>query len=717
MSAEWEQHGRSGDIRRLALPLVFVVAGVVAGLLARPAAVEPTFSVEVDGDGRTAPRPAAAADAPGGTWRSVSGGPLSARSHALVASTGDQIVVWGGRARQSTDHLEDGASYDPRTDRWRRLPRAPISGRVAAAAAWNGSELIVWGGSANGKVMADGASYNPATRRWRMLPPAPLSPRRDALAVAVGADVVIWSGRRHQGGPYVQSGAMFDGTTRRWHKLPRSPHTGLPDPQVAVGAVGDDLVVWSSSPRQHRVAAYDGGSNRWRRLSTPRLETGAPPALLSLDGALLAWGTWSLGDHGPLALTFTLAPDWWSTVARPPVAPDGGRLLLGADGVAASWTPESGGIFFDAIANRWERMTPSPEPSAMGWPTQSWVDGGLFVWHGLADPATGRRAMMWHPPVFWEQVTGSPVPIANETTALWTGWLRDYQQVLVWGGVRDQPTSAGAAYDPALGLWESMPRAPIPGRFGHAAAWTGAEMMVVGGIDAQGRARSDGAAYDPVARTWRRLASAPAPVGRGGVAWSGHRLYAAGRRGNAVVVAELVKGSRQWRRLPTPPLRRPASAQVVWTGLELWVVDTAAGGRGTVTVAAWTPGTRAWRRLPTLRGMRGPVAVTWGGRRMFVLDSQGATASLGLSTESWRTHPAAPLQTWQEQIALAWTGRRLVAYLPTEDRLASLDPRAGAWASGAPPPFGAADSAALVWTGRNLFAFGAGSVAKLGGDQ
>lgn len=109
----------------------------------------------------------------------------------------------------------------------------------------------------------------------------------------------------------------------------------------------------------------------------------------------------------------------------------------------------------------------------------------------------------------------------------WTG-----DEVLVWGGESDEMGatlfSDGAALDPSTGTWRLMSEAPLSPRRYHIAAWTGDEVLIVGGVNER-----DGAAYDPESDSWRAIAASPVPVGPPegagsegfvGWVWTGERL-------------------------------------------------------------------------------------------------------------------------------------------------------------------------------------------------
>ena len=66
-------------------------------------------------------------------------------------------------------------------------------------------------------------------------------------------------------------------------------------------------------------------------------------------------------------------------------------------------------------------------------------------------------------------------------SVIWTG-----EEVIVWGGESfddpGTPFSDGAAFDPVDNTWRLTAESPLSPRTSHAAAWTGAEMLIVGGF-------------------------------------------------------------------------------------------------------------------------------------------------------------------------------------------------------------------------------------------
>jgi N-acetylneuraminic acid mutarotase len=75
--------------------------------------------------------------------------------------------------------------------------------------------------------------------------------------------------------------------------------------------------------------------------------------------------------------------------------------------------------------------------------------------------------------------------------AVWTG-----SRLLLWGGTTRPDSNVvprhGLAYDPRTNSWSPLPQAPLAGRAGPTAVWTGHSMVIWGG-----GTKTDGAAFTP----------------------------------------------------------------------------------------------------------------------------------------------------------------------------------------------------------------------------
>jgi hypothetical protein len=138
----------------------------------------------------------------------------------------------------------------------------------------------------------------------------------------------------------------------------------------------------------------------------------------------------------------------------------------------------------------------------------------------------------------------------------------------VWGG--DGPFEFerdGAALDPRRNRWRGLPASPLRGRGGHAAVWTGRELLVVGGASNL-RLGGWGAAYSPSRRTWRLVPRPPGGTSFGAAAvWIGTGLLVLDRG----VRPLLWRRDAGWSRLGLAPHRRRGEFAWAWTGTKLVV--------------------------------------------------------------------------------------------------------------------------------------------------
>jgi hypothetical protein len=302
-----------------------------------------------------------------------------------------------------------------------------------------------------------------------------------------------------------------------------------------------------------------------------------------------------------------------------------------ARSVLAAYTPAT---------HSWRRLPPAPGPvfNGEGGYHAVWTGHELMGWgmglHAAYDPATNR----------WRPLAASPIGAPSIT--VWTG-----RQVIMWGGgCCDDYLADGAAYTPATDSWRRLPASPLAGRH-TSGAWTGKELVVLGGDGVASRQPAtytvfdDAAAYNPATRTWRRLPPMPRPRAGATVTWDGREVLAVGGRGAgrsplyADGVAYDPAGNR-WRSLPAMDTSRIGHA-AVWTGRQLWVwggLTVRAGSSvGPDHGVAYDPAGNRWSALPPspLRDRTGHLAVwtgfemlVWGGRSVRQDPSTGNPTAL-----------------------------------------------------------------------------------------
>lgn len=130
---------------------------------------------------------------------------------------------------------------------------------------------------------------------------------------------------------------------------------------------------------------------------------------------------------------------------------------------------------------------------------------GLFGAFERSDP-TGDQISATVTPM-----PASPLPPLSDVSGVWTG-----DELLVWSGLEaggesngGRFSSGGARFAPTTASWLEMAEAPIRGRKGHGAIWTGEHMMIWGGMSLLEFAKRDGAIYSPRDDSWRTIPDSP----------------------------------------------------------------------------------------------------------------------------------------------------------------------------------------------------------------
>jgi hypothetical protein len=142
----------------------------------------------------------AAYDPAANTWTPIpalAGGAIAPETAA--AWTGSELVIWSTTNKQGRSIGNTVSAYNPSSKRWRTLPPAPIAPRRLAALVWAGDRLLVWGGIQNvgADKLAypdDGAAYDPRSDRWQPLAKAPVPGRAMPLTVWTGDRAIFIGG-------------------------------------------------------------------------------------------------------------------------------------------------------------------------------------------------------------------------------------------------------------------------------------------------------------------------------------------------------------------------------------------------------------------------------------------------------------------------------------------------------------------------------------------
>lgn len=268
----------------------------------------------------------------------------------------------------------------------------------------------------------------------------------------------------------------------------------------------------------------------------------------------------------------------------------------------------------------------------------------------------------------------------------------------------------------AAGAWVRLPDPPLRPRTDASVAWTGREVIVVGGWDflcppgadcapsVPPTRFDDGAAYDPATRTWRSIADAPTPLLRADTAVVDGDLFvlvdcspdanAAGALPGrcpglepGAVLLRYDPGGDRWATLPGPPSTRSRDLTAVGSSL---VVHATTDERGESPDLRFDVAEGTWSELPEdpLPAAFDRSVVPWadGGELLLFGAPLGTEppderpvlgARLDLSSLEWTALPPAPSRGFR-----AWgVDDRVVLEPHFGGSGGILDPATGTWSA------------------------------------
>lgn len=342
----------------------------------------------------------------------------------------------------------------------------------------------------------------------------------------------------------------------------------------------------------------------------------------------------------------------------------------------------------DGLAHfHWGNLPPSPIPSRFD-PTIAWTGREVLIWGGAtADGARLNDGAAFDPlNAKWRRIATPSGSLARSgATGIWTG-----QELLVLdgdGGTRaGSPAIGGAAYDPAVDQWRTLPPPAAQGAGALTAQWTGSEAVVISST-------RSATAYSPSTGRWRTLSAVPEPTNRSlaqvVAVWTGSSLLAwvswtspqaVGGRVLGIDLFSLDVGTGQWA-LRTPQQKGPQGLDgAYWTGHEV-VLPAASDFRG-ATGGPPTVGRHGYLYDPDTDNYRemahGPVdddAVggVWTGAAL-IRTSQASASGPGLPVAvgdsaawnpidgEWTTLPQAPAAVARPGVVEVWAGTEVIAY-------------------------------------------------------
>lgn len=279
--------------------------------------------------------------------------------------------------------------------------------------------------------------------------------------------------------------------------------------------------------------------------------------------------------------------------------------LVFAAAAAFAWTAFRGG----------HESVPADDPWAwapVGWselpPPPEWRDGAAIVWtgeellywggtpRGAGEGAAVADGFAFSPATrTWRRLPPAPWPGGN-ADAVWTGSKALFFDARIADG-----EVAPLAFDPVRNAWRPLPPSPLSPLWGGAWAWTGEELVVVGGGGQGDPSTREAAALNPQTESWRLLPEAPAGVNLASAVWTGREVVVVGSeidsRNRATTVTSIAMAydpaADAWRRLPDPPVSaQTAAAAYIDDRIIAWESYSPAA-------AEYVPAEDRWRSLDT----------------------------------------------------------------------------------------------------------------------
>jgi hypothetical protein len=322
----------------------------------------------------------------------------------------------------------DAAAPPDPTSGWVPLPAGVLTfSEGSPTAVWTGTEIIVlYAENADDQAGVSGYRTAPGGGRAAPIAASPLEWRARPATAWTGTEIIVAGGTGARG--LRVPGAIYDPAADRWRPITPPPgfRRGASAYSVTGPAVwaGDRMVIWSAG------LAYEPLVDRWDTFEPAPLSSRVNEAMAVTAAGILIWG--------------------------------------GCDSSAEECAEEPGawrddGAWYDLASGHWTPLPPAPlapGPVALAAAVGDAVHVVAAGTQAVYSPATGS----------WQARAAlpAPVPVGSTLTATGTGLMLVGRRVAL-------------AYDPAADHWAAL-AGDAPTRHDHAAVWTGAEVVIAGGV-------------------------------------------------------------------------------------------------------------------------------------------------------------------------------------------------------------------------------------------
>ncbi|MDB6121639.1 MAG: hypothetical protein JWQ71_632 [Pedosphaera sp.] len=278
-------------------------------------------------------------------------------------------------------------------------------------------------------------------------------------------------------------------------------------------------------------------------------------------------------------------------------------------------------------------------------------------------------------PEGWTQSANNGAPSSRHGhTAVWTG-----SEMIIYGGLNANYLNDGARYNPGNQTWSAIAaNASLEPRQYHTAVWTGSKMIVWGGYD-NGTYLNDGGLYDPAANSWSSVTTSGAPSVRDAqvAIWTGSEMIIWGGYNNNTGHylgdgARYNPGNNSWTAMATvnAPVARYFHT-AVWTGTEMIVWGGSNGDNAFLnTGARYNPANNTWTAISTTGApsARYYQAAVWTGTEMIIWGGYNASGYLNTgarynpSNNTWTALPTANAPGARFGQSWVWTGTDMIIW-------------------------------------------------------
>jgi len=447
-------------------------------------------------------------------WTTFNSSLPAARTEALAAWTGSQLIVWGGRDQRNNWWVGDGARYNPSTETWTAITPVPDwPASAGAKGVWIGFELLVLSDLPN-----QHRRYYPAADTWRTVSStnAPKDVRTSgAILLWTGAEALVW----HP----VSGGKRWDPARDLWSSMAKSTLAAVGSGSDYAGAwTGTEMIVWGSGGGVG--ARYNPATDTWRTISKVNAPAGRYRHTAICAGPeVIFWGGQSAPGAGatlrPGGGIYNPTTDTWMPISTNNVLGRsqhfavwtgtkmlvwGGTDLTIPNGLSRGAAYLDGGAIYTPKTDSWSGMASSQAPSRRQSHLAVWTGTEMIVWGGVG-PTTGQdygalaTGARYNPVLnTWSPMSGG----ASGPTGIVAGVWAD-RALIAYNGAN----GIGGRYEPSFDRWEPISRGgPRYSQSVANAAWTGNEMLVWGGPGSV-----VGARYNPITDAWAAMTPLGAP--------------------------------------------------------------------------------------------------------------------------------------------------------------------------------------------------------------